>query len=89
MTRRRDGTEQRRPPVAPDHPFRRLTVETLQRPSDEEIEASIERDRDRAPSVLSLPPLIEPWRCPTCHGAWTEAGSYALGRCTRCHTPRP
>lgn len=48
---------------------------------------SLERDRDRAPIAKREPPLIMTQRCRTCHGEWTEEGSYALGYCTRCHTP--
>lgn len=29
------------------------------------------------------PPLIMPWVCAVCRD-WTEAGSYAAGKCTRC-----
>lgn len=34
-------------------------------------------------------PVIEPWRCDGCAGMWTDRGSYAAGRCTRCGTERP
>ena len=51
--------------------------------------ASERRDEYRQPTVQSQPPVIEVWKCPTCYGAWTEAGSYTLGRCTRCGTERP
>lgn len=49
---------------------------------------SWDRDRDRAPIAKREPPLIMPWICKPCND-WTEEGSYALGACTRCLTPRP
>lgn len=56
-----------------------------------ELLASIRRDEERR-ETYQYPPSTsrcDPWRCATCHGAWTEAGSVERGYCTRCGTERP
>jgi hypothetical protein len=59
-----------------------------------EADANRDLDGPLPPHVLKYaavrePSIVMPWICAACGGQWTEQGSYAVGRCTRCGTPRP
>lgn len=58
--------------------------------SAEAMAASLERDRERAPHATRTRSVWETWWCsnPHCDG-FTDRGSFAMQRCTRCGTPRP
>lgn len=59
--------------------------------TDAEWIASERRDEERRALRPPTPSTSysDAWRCVTCRGEWTEAGSAARGYCTRCGTSRP
>ena len=70
----------------------RLYTERRARPAprvETDLERAVRELRLRVLSYRHYESLWLTWRCVTCRGEWTEDGSYAAGKCTRCGTARP